>query len=390
MKIHEYQAKKILKEYGVPVPYGELAQTPEEVERIAERHGKKVVVKAQVHAGGRGKGGGIKVAATPREAAKAAGEIIGKKLVTPQTGSDGKLVRKVLVEEVLDVGKEFYLGIVVDRAREYEQPVLVTSPSGGMEIEEIARTNPEHITKVGVHPFGGFKNFHGRKIAGALALPEAIVPDLSRLTARLYAVFMEKDASLVEINPLVLTKEGKLFALDAKINFDDDALYRHPDIKELKDILEESPLEAEASESGINYIKLNGTIGCMVNGAGLAMATMDLIKLAGGEPANFMDVGGGATPERVEKAFRIFASDKNVKSILVNIFGGILRCDRVATGIVEAMKNIQLDVPMVVRLQGTNSEEGRKILEESRLKFEVAEELFEAARKVVALTGNIK
>jgi succinyl-CoA synthetase beta subunit len=385
MKIHEYQAKIILKEYGIPVPYGKLAKTPLQARRIAEKHGKKVVIKAQIHAGGRGKGGGIKIANTPRAGEKIAGETIGKKLVTPQTGGEGKLVRMVLVEEVLDIDKEFYLGIVVDRAREFEQPVLVASPGGGMEIEEIARKQPEKITKVGIHPFGGYKGFHGRRIANALGLPESLVSELSKLIGGLYQVFVQKDASLVEVNPLVLTKGGRLYALDAKITFDDDALFRHPEIQELKDRSEESPIEAQASESGINYVKLTGNIGCMVNGAGLAMATMDLIKLAGGEPANFMDIGGGATPERVKKAFEIFALDKNVKAILVNIFGGILRCDRVALGIVENMKNIQLNIPMVVRLQGTNSEEGRKILEGSNIKFEVAEGLFEAAQKAVAV-----
>ncbi|OHD72410.1 MAG: succinate--CoA ligase subunit beta [Spirochaetes bacterium RBG_16_49_21] len=389
MKIHEYQAKYIFKEYGIPVPVGELAKTPEEAKGIAEKQGGRVVVKAQVHAGGRGKGGGIKIAGTPEQALEAAKEIMGKKLVTPQTGSDGISVRTVLVEEVLDIERELYVGIVIDRASEFEQPVFVASKSGGMEIEEIARKSPESIVKVGIHPFSGFKGFHGRRIAAALGLEGKMVSELSRFLDTLYRIFMDKDASLVEINPLVVTKDGKLCALDAKINFDDDALYRHPEIKDLKDINEESPLEVEASRAGINYIKLSGDIGCMVNGAGLAMATMDLIKLAGGEPANFMDVGGGATPERVEKGFKIFTSDKNVKAILVNIFGGILRCDRVATGIVEAAKNIKLTIPMVVRLQGTNSEEGRKILKNSNVKFEVAEGLFEAAQKVVALTRNM-
>jgi succinyl-CoA synthetase beta subunit len=389
MKIHEYQAKNIFREYGIPVPTGELAGTPAEAKRAAERIGGKTVVKAQVHAGGRGKGGGIKIAKTPGEAEQASKEILGKRLVTPQTGADGTSVRMVLVEEVLDIDRELYLGIVIDRAREFEQPVVVASRSGGMEIEEIARKSPEKIFKVGIHPFSGFKNFHGRRIAGALGLEASMISGFSKLLGGLYRIFMEKDASLVEINPLVVTKGGALCALDAKINFDDDALYRHPEIKELQDTHEESPLEVEASQAGINYVKLNGNIGCMVNGAGLAMATMDLIKLAGGEPANFMDVGGGATPERVEKGFKIFMSDKNVKSILVNIFGGILRCDRVATGIVEAAKNIKLTIPMVVRLQGTNSEEGRKILQNSNVKFEVAEEFFEAAQKVVAITKNI-
>jgi succinyl-CoA synthetase beta subunit len=390
MKIHEYQAKNIFKDYGIPIPTGSLAKTPEEAKAIAEKHGKKVVVKAQVHAGGRGKGGGIKIAETPAEAEKAAKEIMSKKLVTPQTGSEGATVRSVLVEEVLDVEKELYIGIAIDRAAEYEEPVFIASQSGGMEIEEVSKKSPEKIIKVGIHPFGGYKSFHGRRIAAALGLEGKAVAELNKFLAGLYRIFMEKDASLVEINPLVITKGGALFALDAKINFDDDALYRHPDIRELKDTGEESPLEVEASQAGINYIRLSGNIGCMVNGAGLAMATMDLIKLAGGEPANFMDVGGGATPERVEKGFKIFTQDKNVKAILVNIFGGILRCDRVANGIIEAAKNIKMTIPMVVRLQGTNSEEGRKILQNSNVKFEVAEELFEAAQKAVALTRSIK
>jgi succinyl-CoA synthetase beta subunit len=388
MKVHEYQAKAIFKEYGIPVPSGEPAGSPEEARIIAEKLGGRTAVKAQVHAGGRGKGGGIRLADTPEQARAAAKEIMGKKLVTPQTGGDGIQVRKVLVEEVLEIERELYAGIVIDRAAGFEQAVFVVSKSGGMEIEEIARNSPESIVKVGIHPFTGFKGFHGRRIAAALGVEEKMTPELSRLLSGLYRIFMEKDASLVEVNPLVITKGGAICALDAKINFDDDALFRHPDIKELRDFSEESPLEVEASGAGINYIKLSGDIGCMVNGAGLAMATMDLIKLAGGEPANFMDVGGGATSERIEKAFEIFSADTNVSAVLVNIFGGILRCDRVATGIVEAMKRVRLRAPMVVRLQGTNAAEARTILEKSNLKFETAEGLFEAAQKVVAINSK--
>jgi len=384
MKIHEYQAKSIFKDYGIPIPAGDVAGTPEEVREIASRIGKKVVIKAQIHAGGRGKGGGVKTADSPQEAEKVAGEIIGMNLVTHQTGPGGKKVNKVLVEEALDIEKELYLGIAIDRSKDQEQPVIMASEAGGMDIEEVASKTPEKIIKVGANPVGSFSGYQGRKIAYGLGLAKPVVAKASKIIESIYRIFMEKDASLVEINPLLLTKDGELLALDAKINFDDDGLYRHPEITEFRDLDEEEPLELEASNTGVNYIKLDGNVGCMVNGAGLAMATMDLIKLAGGEPANFLDVGGGATAERIEKAFRILTSDKNVKAILVNIFGGILRCDRVASGVIEAASNINLTLPMVVRLQGTNVEEGRKLLEGSDLKFEVAEGLFEAAQKVVA------
>lgn len=385
MKIHEYQAKKIFRDYGIPVPEGDVATAPEEAKRIAGQIGKKVVIKAQIHAGGRGKGGGVKRADSPEEAEKVAGEIIGMNLVTHQTGPEGKKVKTVLVEEALDIEKELYLGIAIDRSRDQEQPVIMASEAGGMEIEEVAAKTPEKIIKVGANPIGSFSGFQGRKIAYGLGLDKPLIAKASKIVENLYRIFLEKDASLVEINPLLLTKDGELLALDAKISFDDDGLYRHPEIKELRDLDEEEPLEVEASNAGVNYIKLDGNVGCMVNGAGLAMATMDLIKLAGGEPANFLDVGGGATAERIEKAFRILISDKNVKGILVNIFGGILRCDRVASGVVEAASNMNLTLPMVVRLQGTNVEEGRRLLEESSVKFEVAEGLFEAAEKIVAL-----
>jgi len=385
MKIHEYQAKRIFVEYGIPIPDGDVADTPEEVREITNRIGKKVVIKAQIHAGGRGKGGGVKTADSPQEAEKVAREIIGMNLVTHQTGPEGKRVKRVLVEEALDIEKELYLGIVIDRSRDQEQPVIMASEAGGMEIEEVASKSPEKIIKVGANPVGSFSSFQGRKLAYGLGMDKSIVSKASKIIEMLYRIFMEKDATLIEINPFVLTRGGELLALDAKINFDDDGLYRHPEIKGLRDLEEEEPLEIEASNTGVNYIKLDGNVGCMVNGAGLAMATMDLIKLAGGAPANFLDVGGGATAERIEKAFRILTSDKNVKAILVNIFGGILRCDRVASGVIEAASKMNLNLPMVVRLQGTNVEEGRKLLEGSNLKFEVAEGLFEAAQKVVAL-----
>ncbi|MFH2012059.1 MAG: ADP-forming succinate--CoA ligase subunit beta [Pseudomonadota bacterium] len=385
MKIHEYQAKKIFVEYGIPVPNGDVADTPEEVRDIASRIGEKVVIKAQIHAGGRGKGGGVKTADSPEEAEKVAREIIGMNLVTHQTGPEGKKVKRVLVEEALDVEKELYLGIVIDRSRDQEQPVIMASEAGGIDIEEVAAKSPEKIIKVGANPIGSYSSFQGRKVAYGMGMDKSIVSKVSKMIEMLYRIFMEKDATLIEINPFVLTKGGDLLALDAKINFDDDGLCRHPEIKELRDLDEEEPLEIKASNTGVNYIKLDGNVGCMVNGAGLAMATMDLIKLAGGEPANFLDVGGGADAEKIEKAFRILTSDKNVKAILVNIFGGILRCDRVASGVIEAASKMNLTLPMVVRLQGTNVKEGRKLLEESKLKFEVAEGLFEAAQKVVAL-----
>ena len=384
MKIHEYQAKEILKEYGIPVPEGRVASTPEEAKKIAsEIGGGKVVVKAQIHAGGRGKGGGIKLVSSPDEAEEAAKEIIGMQLVTPQTGPEGKKVKNVLVEEAGKIKKELYLGIVVDRSRDKEEPVIMASAAGGMSIEEVAAESPEMIIKVAAHPAGSFSGYQGRKLAYGLGLEKPLVGQASKITASLYRLLIEKDASLVEINPLIITEDDQLVALDAKINFDDDGLFRHPEIAELRDIDEEEPLEVKAKDLGVNYIKLDGNVGCMVNGAGLAMTTMDLIKLAGGEPANFLDVGGGATPEQIENAFMILTSDESVKSILINIFGGILRCDRLANGIVQAAKNLDLTIPMVIRLHGTNEEEGRRILSESPLNFEVAEGLYEAAEKAV-------
>ncbi|OIP88368.1 MAG: succinate--CoA ligase subunit beta [Syntrophaceae bacterium CG2_30_49_12] len=386
MKIHEYQAKNILREYNITVPRGEVATTPEMAREIAASLKTRVVVKAQIHAGGRGKGGGVRLAASPEEAFEAAKGIIGMNLVTHQTGPEGKLVRQVLVEEAPEIEKELYLGLVVDRSRERECMVYMASEAGGMDIEEIARTAPEKIVKAAVHPAIGFSPFQARKIAYGLGLDKSLSAQFSNIARSLHRLFVEKDASLVEINPLVITADGNLMAVDTKLNFDDDGLFRHPEIKALRDETEEEPLEVEAVNTGVNYIKLDGNVGCMVNGAGLAMTTMDLIKLAGGEPANFLDVGGGASPEQIEKAFRILTSDPKVKAILVNIFGGILRCDRVATGVVEAASKIKKKLPMVVRLQGTNVEEGRKILQESDLTFEVADELYEAAQKAVELS----
>jgi len=386
MKIHEYQAKNILREYNITVPRGEVATTPEMAREIAASLKTRVVVKAQIHAGGRGKGGGVRLAASPEEAFEAAKGIIGMNLVTHQTGPEGKLVRQVLVEEAPEIEKELYLGLVVDRSRERECMVYMASEAGGMDIEEIARTAPEKIVKAAVHPAIGFSPFQARKIAYGLGLDKSLSAQFSNIARSLHRLFVEKDASLVEINPLVITADGNLMAVDTKLNFDDDGLFRHPEIKALRDETEEEPLEVEAVNTGVNYIKLDGNVGCMVNGAGLAMTTMDLIKLAGGEPANFLDVGGGASPEQIEKAFRSLTSDPKVKAILVNIFGGILRCDRVATGVVEAASKIKKKLPMVVRLQGTKVEEGRKILQESDLTFEVADELYEAAQKAVELS----
>ena len=383
MKIHEYQAKKILKESGIPVPRGEVVTAPADAKRVTEELGGMAVIKAQIHAGGRGKGGGIKPAHTPDEAEEIARKMLGMTLVTPQTGPEGRVVKALLVEEGQDIVQEMYLGIVVDRA--LGAPVIMASSAGGMEIEEVAAQSPEKIIKVAVDPATGFMGFHARKIAYGLGLEKELFKMASQCVANLYKAFVGKDCSLVEINPLIINFKNEVIALDAKINFDDDALFRHPELKDLNDPNEMDPLELEAKKFGLNYIKLNGNVGCMVNGAGLAMATMDLIKLAGGEPANFLDVGGGASAEQVENAFRILLSDPNVRVVLVNIFGGILRCDRVANGIVEAAKRINMKVPMVIRLEGTNVEEGRQILTQSGLKFEVAVGLKETAEKVAKL-----
>ncbi len=386
MKVHEYQAKEIFKEYGIPVPKGGLATTSQEARKVAEEVGGDIwVVKAQIHAGGRGKGGGVKLARSLDEVEQLAGQIIGMNLVTHQTGPEGKLVKKVLVEQGLNIEKELYMGMVIDRSTEC--PVMMASTEGGVEIEKVAAETPEKILKAFVDPALGMLPFYARRLTFGLGLSGDLVKKGVKFMTGLYNAFMEKDASLAEINPLVITKEGDLIALDAKMNFDDDALYRHPDVAAMRDLDEEDPLEVEAKKYDLNYIKLDGNIGCMVNGAGLAMATMDIIKIYGGEPANFLDVGGAASADRVENAFRILLSDPNVKAVLVNIFGGIVRCDRVANGIAQAARNLDVDVPMVVRLEGTNSKEGMEILDVSGLSFITAERMAEAAEKVVQAAG---
>lgn len=383
MKIHEYQAKQILSKFGVRIPEGEVADTPADAQKIAENVGPKVVVKAQIHAGGRGKGGGVKLAGSPKEAEKAAQEILGMTLVTHQTGPEGKLVKKVLVEEALDIDKELYIGIVIDRAK--EAPVVMASSEGGVEIEKVAAETPELIFKEYINPATGFQVFQARKLAFQLGLRGETFKQAVKFILCLYKAFEASDASLAEINPLLITKQGDVLALDAKMNFDDNALLRHPDIKEMRDLDEEEPLEVEASQFDLNYIKLDGNVGCMVNGAGLAMATMDIIKHSGGMPANFLDVGGGVSEEAVKNAFRILISDEDVKAALINIFGGIVRCDLVASGIVRAAKELGLEIPMVVRLEGTNVKAGKKILEESGLAFYSVSSMKEAAEKVVPL-----
>ena len=382
MKIHEYQAKEILGSFGVPVPNGAVARTPEEAEAIARDLGGTVVVKAQIHAGGRGKGGGIKLAADPDEAREVASEIIGMQLVTPQTGSEGQKVKSVWVENATDIDRELYLGIVLDRAQ--SRLVVMASQAGGMDIEEVAATTPEKILKEIVHPSVGLQPFQARRLALSLGLEGDQLKQGVAFISALYKAYEETDCSLAEINPLVVSKSGEVLALDAKMNFDDSAMYRHSDIYELRDVDEEDPLEVEASKYDLNYIKLDGEVGCMVNGAGLAMATMDIVKYAGSSPANFLDVGGGTNIERVKNAMRILTSDESVKAVLINIFGGIVRCDRVAEGVVAALEDIEINVPLVVRLQGTNAEEGAQILENSGLEFTVARKLQEAAEAVVA------
>jgi len=383
MKIHEFQAKQILNRYGVRIPEGDVAETPEKAREIAARVGPNVVLKAQVHAGGRGKGGGIKLANSPDEVEKIAREMIGMTLVTHQTGPEGKLVRRVLVEKALDIAKELYVGVVIDRAR--EAPVVMASPEGGVEIEKVAAETPELIFREYINPTTGFLGFQARKLAFQLRLAGDTFKQAVKFILSLYKAFEASDASLAEINPLLITKEGEVIALDAKMNFDDNALPRHPDIQEMRDLNEEEPLEVEASRYNLNYIKLDGNVGCMVNGAGLAMATMDIIMHSGGMPANFLDVGGGVSEEAVKNAFKILVSDEDVKAALINIFGGIVRCDLVAKGIVNAAKEIGLKVPMVVRLEGTNSDLGKKTLEESGLAFYPAASMKEAAEKVVPL-----
>jgi succinyl-CoA synthetase beta subunit len=382
MKIHEYQAKEILKAYGVPVPKGRMAENPEEARKIAEEIGAKtIVVKAQIHAGGRGKGGGIKVVSSPEEAERAARSILGMTLVTHQTGPGGRVVKKVLVEEGMEIKEELYLGVVIDRSKEC--PVIMASREGGVEIEKVAAEAPEKIIKEWVDPSSGFRPFQVNKIGFGLGLDPAQVGKMRGFLTGLYRTFVEKDCLLAEINPLVLTKNGDFIALDAKMNFDDNGLFRHKEIAALRDLNEEAPLEVEASKYNLNYIKLDGNVGCMVNGAGLAMATMDIIKLAGAEPANFLDVGGGATVEMVKNGFKILMSDPGVKAVLINIFGGILRCDTLAKGVIEAVNEVRVNVPVVVRLEGTNVEEGRRLLNSSGLQFTVAVGMKEAAEKVV-------
>jgi succinyl-CoA synthetase beta subunit len=388
MKIHEYQGKAILARHGVPVPRGEVATQAAEARAIAERlGGDVVVVKAQIHAGGRGKGGGVKIARSPADAEQLARQILGMRLVTYQTGPDGQTVSRVLVEEGLQIARELYLGLVIDRSS--QRPVLMVSPDGGVEIEKVAAETPERIFKAAIHPALGLQPYQSRQLAFQLGLEGEQVRKAVRMMAALYEAFVATDASLLEINPLIVTAGGDLIALDAKVNFDDNALFRHPDAKELRDLSEEDPLEIEASKFSLNYIKLDGTIGCMVNGAGLAMATMDIIKLAGGEPANFLDVGGGANAEQIKNAFRILTSDPAVKAVLINIFGGILRCDILAEGVIAAVKDLGVKVPVVIRMEGTNVEAGKQMLRESGLNFTPAEGMGDAAEKVVALAkGN--
>jgi len=386
MKIHEYQAKGILKKYGVAVPRGEMAATREEAEILAKNlfgaGATGVVVKAQIHAGGRGKGGGVRIAKSVEEAVEFAGKMLGMKLVTHQTGPEGRIVQRLLLEETLPIEKELYIGILVDRVE--GKPVFMASAAGGMEIEQVAAENPDAILKEYIDPGMGLEPFQARKLAFQVGLKPQQINQAVQFMTGLYKAFEDTDASLLEINPFITTTDGRLFALDAKINFDDNALFRHPDIRELRDVAEEDPLEVEASKYGLNYIKLDGNVGCMVNGAGLAMATMDIIEYAGGMPANFLDVGGGANAEQVTHAFEILLSDTNVKAVLINIFGGILRVDTLATGVVEAAMKTHIQLPIVLRLEGTNVEAGREILKRSGLNFIVAESMKDGAEKVVA------
>jgi succinyl-CoA synthetase beta subunit len=383
VNIHEYQAKEIFKKYNVPTPRGKVAFTVDEaVEAARELGGNLWVVKAQIHAGGRGLGGGVKLARSIEEVRELADQILGMTLVTHQTGPEGKLVRKVYIEEGADIQKEYYLGMLLDRAK--EMPVMMASTEGGMEIEKVAEETPEKIVKVNIDPTIGFQGFHGRELAFGLGLPKEEVGTFIKFASALYKAYMDNDAEMIEINPLIKTGDGKFLALDAKMGFDDNALYRHPDISEMRDLDEEEPTEVEAKAHGLSYIKLDGNVGCMVNGAGLAMATMDIIKHEGGEPANFLDVGGGANPETVAKGFEIILKDPNVKAIFVNIFGGIVRCDRVANGILEATKMIDVNVPVVVRLDGTNATEAAEILKNANIKNIIsATDLADGAKKAV-------
>lgn len=387
MKIHEYQGKDILRKFNVPTPKGGVAFTVDEAVKVAESIGGNVwVVKAQIHAGGRGKGGGVKIAKSVEEVRTLASQILGMRLITHQTGPEGKIVKRLLIEEGINIARELYVGVTLDRAR--AQNVVMASTEGGVEIEKVAAETPELIFKEWVDPTIGFGEFQARKLAFALKLEGDAFKNGVKFLLALYKAYEETDASLAEINPLVITTDGKVLALDAKMNFDDNAIFRHPELLEMRDLDEEEPLEIEASKYNLNYIKLDGNVGCMVNGAGLAMATMDIIKLAGGEPANFLDVGGGANAETVENGFKIILADKNVKAVLINIFGGIVRCDRVANGIVEAAKKVNVTVPIVIRLAGTNAEEAGMILKNSGLNFSVAQSLREAAEKVTNAIRN--
>ena len=387
MKIHEYQAKSVLARFGVPVPRGEVAFSAAEVGEIARRLGGNItVVKAQIHAGGRGKGGGVKLAKSPDEAEQIAKQMIGMTLVTHQTGPGGRKVGRVLIEEGLQIERELYLSIVIDRAAAC--PVVIASAAGGMDIEEVAASQPEKILREYIDPGTGIVPFQARKLAFGMGLDAGPAQKLVKVLDAVYTAFIETDASMMEINPLILTRGGDLLALDAKVTFDDNALYRHADLRDFRDLFEEDALEVEASKFSLNYIRLDGNIGCMVNGAGLAMATMDIIKLAGGEPANFLDVGGGANAEQIRNAFKILMSDKNVRAVLINIFGGILRCDVLAQGVIAAVKELGVPVPIVIRMEGTNVEEGKRLLKESGLNFTTADSMGEAAEKVVTLVGS--
>jgi succinyl-CoA synthetase beta subunit len=386
MKIHEYQAKAILARHGVPVPRGEVTFAAADAVDIAKRLGTGVVVvKAQIHAGGRGKGGGVKLARSPQDAEKLARAMIGMTLITHQTGPEGRVVRRVLIEEGLQMQRELYLSIVLDRAA--GRPVIMASAAGGMDIEEVADKTPEKIVRVHISPGVGIVPFEARQLGFGIGLDAPQVNKFVKVVTALYDAYLATDASLLEINPLVVTASGDLLALDAKMNFDDNALYRHPDLKEMRDTGEEDPLETEASKFSLNYIRLEGNIGCMVNGAGLAMATMDIIKLSGGEPANFLDVGGGANAEQIRNAFKILISDKNVQAVLINIFGGILRCDVLAQGVIAAVKELGVRLPIIIRMEGTNVDEGKRLLKESGLNFTTADSMDEAAEKAVLLAG---
>ena len=386
MKIHEYQAKVLLREFGVPVPDGDVADTPAKARAIAQRLGGRVVVKAQVHAGGRGKGGGIKVADDAAGAEAAATQILGMHLKTPQTPPEGILVRAVWIEQASAIDRELYLSMTLDRARSTH--VVMASEAGGMDIEEVAARTPEKILREWTHPALGLADFQARRLAFGLGLAGESFKQGVTLIRNLFRLYLAKDCSLVEVNPLVVTKDGRVLALDAKLNFDDNALYRHQDVVALRDIHEEDPLDVEASKYGLNYIKLDGNVACMVNGAGLAMATMDIVKLSGGEPANFLDVGGSASPEQIENAFRILSSDPAVKAIFINVFGGILRVDRLAEGVINAVRKLGLTLPVVLRAEGTNVEQGKKMLADSGLPLVMADDMGDGARKAVELAGR--